>query len=91
MPSIYILQSDKNGKYYIGSTTDLKRRIRQHQLGHTHTTKRLGKLKLVFSQDVKSLKIAREAERRIKNWKRRDFIDKIVKEGKIKFLEGIKS
>jgi len=39
---------------------------------------------LVFSQEVKSLSLARGLERKIKNWKRRDYIEKVVKDGYIK-------
>jgi len=82
---LYILQSEKTGKYYVGSTSDLDRRLKQHDIGHTPTTKRLGLMKLVFSQKFDNLDTARKVERRIKSWKRKDFIEKIIQEGKIKF------
>jgi putative endonuclease len=86
---IYILQFKNNGRYYIGSTSDLNRRLAQHRSGHTHSTKFLGEFELVFKQQTSSLKIARYAEKRIKSWKRRDFIEKIIKDGKIDFLSSI--
>lgn len=43
-------------------------------------------MKLVFHEVVPSLKIARMAERKIKKWKRRDYIEKIVRAGNIRFL-----
>jgi predicted GIY-YIG superfamily endonuclease len=43
-------------------------------------------MKLVFSQEVSSLKTARMAEAKIKSWKRKDYIEKIVREGTIRFL-----
>ncbi len=79
----YILKSD-NGKYYVGSTVDINRSMGQHRSGHTPTTKRLGNMRLVFSQEFNSLKDARIIERRIKSWKRKDFIDRIVSDGFIK-------
>jgi putative endonuclease len=80
---VYILQSEDTGKYYIGSTSNLGRRIVQHLVGHTPTTKRMGRLKLVFYQKYDELLTARKVERKIKSWKRRDFIEKIVRDGKI--------
>lgn len=80
---VYILKSD-NEKYYVGSTTDINRRMDQHKSGHTPTTKRLGNMKLVFSQEFNSLKDARIIERRIKSWKRKDFIERIISDGFIK-------
>ena len=68
MPWTYILKGSQ--RYYIGSTTDLKARLAQHQRGHTHTTKRLGeKLEIVASKEFSLLKEAREMERRLKRKK----------------------
>lgn len=80
---VYILKDDK-GKFYIGSTTDIKRRMRQHKYRHTQTTTRMQKPKLVLLQEYSSLDTARKVERRIKNLKRKDFIEKIIKDGFIK-------
>ena len=83
MPFVYILQNGK-GKYYIGSTSDLGERMRHHMGGYTPSTKRLGNLKLVFSQKYKSLKDARSIELKLKKLKRHDYIANIIKEGFIK-------
>lgn len=80
---VYILQSD-NGRYYVGSTSDLKRRVRQHKSGHTYTTRRMSNVILVFSQEFSHIKEARIVEKKIKSWKRKDFIEKIIKDGFIK-------
>ncbi len=36
---VYILQSEKNGNLYVGFTTDLERRIKEHNQGLTTSTK----------------------------------------------------
>ena len=82
---VYILKSGSD-KYYIGSTNDLPRRLEQHRSGHTPSTKRMGELELVFSQEYDNLKDARNVEFRIKKFKRKDFIEKIIKESCIKIL-----
>jgi putative endonuclease len=81
---VYILQFDESGHYYIGSTTDIERRLKQHISGHTPTTKRLGIFTLVFSQQFDDLITARRIEHKIKSWKRKDFIAKIIQDGYIK-------
>ncbi len=83
MPFVYILQNEK-GKYYIGSTVDLKDRMDHHMGGYTPSTKRFGKLKLVFSQQYKTLKEVRSIEMKIKKLKRHDYIANIIKDGFIK-------
>jgi len=85
MPCVYILQFEK-GEFYVGSTTSLDRRIKQHADGHTHSTKRLGKGVLVLTQDYKTLKDARSVEFKLKRLKRRDYLAKIVQDGYIKIV-----
>jgi putative endonuclease len=66
MAWVYILRGS-NGRHYIGSTTDLERRLAEHQRGHTHTTKRLGdSLERVASAEFPSLAEARAFERTLK-------------------------
>jgi len=43
--------------------------------------------KLVLSQEVPSLAIARKVERRIKKMKRKDYIEKMVSDGYIKITK----
>jgi predicted GIY-YIG superfamily endonuclease len=83
MPFVYILQNE-NRRYYVGSTTNLKQRMSHHLGGHTPSTKRLGKIKLVFSQEYKTLQQARSIEYKLKSLKRHDYIANIVKDGFIK-------
>ena len=80
---VYILQNER-GTYYIGSTVDLKVRFSHHANGFTPSTKRLGKLTLVFSQKFVTLLEARRIEYRLKKLKRKDYIEKIIKDGVIK-------
>ena len=85
MPCVYILQFE-NGNFYIGSTNDLERRMRQHVNGHTHSTYRLGRFKLVLKQNYSLLKDARAVESRLKKLKRHDYVAKIVQDGYIKMV-----
>ena len=80
---VYILK-DNDGKLYIGSTNDLKRRLHQHDIGHTQTTRNMNKPKVVFSQEYDNLEQARKIERRLKMLKRKDYIQKIIAIGYIK-------
>jgi len=43
---LYILQSETSGKFYVGSTDDLNRRISEHVRGHTPATRGRGPWKL---------------------------------------------
>ena len=83
MASVYILKSE-TGNYYIGSTTDIKSRMRHHHGGHSPSTSKMGKLELVLNQEYKSLQEARNIELKLKKLKRRDYIANIIKDGFIK-------
>ena len=69
MAWVYMLQGS-SGRYYIGSTTDLPRRLEQHRQGHTYSTRRLGAdLKVVAALEIDSLSTARRLERELKRKK----------------------
>jgi len=48
---VYILKGDN--KIYVGRTDDLKRRINEHFKNKVWTTKRLGKLELIYYEAFK--------------------------------------
>jgi predicted GIY-YIG superfamily endonuclease len=48
MQYIYILQSTADDELYIGCTKDLKHRLLLHNSGKITSTKRRGKLKLIY-------------------------------------------
>jgi putative endonuclease len=69
MAWVYMLHGSA-GRYYIGSTTDLARRLDQHRQGHTYSTRRLGAvLDLAASLEVPTLPEARRLERELKRKK----------------------
>jgi putative endonuclease len=83
MAFVYILKNEK-GDFYIGSSTNIVRRIKQHLSGNTFTTKRMKSFDLIFSQEYENIKDARKIEIKLKRLKRHDYIANIVKDGFIK-------
>ncbi len=81
---VYILRSLRDGRFYMGSTINLEKRPRHHNGGFTPSTKRFGGTELTFSQEFSALSEARTIERRLKKLKRRDYIEKIIKDGGIR-------
>ena len=80
---VYILQSLKNQRFYIGSTNNLDRRIVEHNSGKSKYTKFSRPYKLVFSQNFDDLVIARKVEYKLKQFKSRKFVFDIIESGKI--------
>jgi predicted GIY-YIG superfamily endonuclease len=88
MAYVYILESKRNGKYYIGATDGaIESRFRKHQQGGVPFTSRNLPLELVLAQRCPNMKIARAIEKKLKGFKRRDYIEKMVSEGRIRLLD----
>jgi putative endonuclease len=76
---IYILKSDKTGKYYIGSSDNPERRLeKQHNMGFVKSTRSGIPWKIVFKQEYADLLIARKIEHKLKKLKSRIIIEKII-------------
>ncbi len=45
---LYVLQSEKDGKLYIGKTKDLRQRLKKHLKGDVRSTKSRLPLKLIY-------------------------------------------
>ncbi len=90
---VYILQSEKTGKYYIGHTNDPERRLKEHNESplHTFTSKhRPWKLMALIPVDDKRSN-AMKLEKFIKGKKRRSFIDVVIEKQKDnQFIEALK-
>jgi putative endonuclease len=66
---LYILQSTKTGRYYIGSTGDLQARLAEHNSDKSRYTRNRGPWKMVYSESFATLGLARRREMEIKAWK----------------------
>lgn len=61
--STYVLKSLKDGNLYIGSTTDLERRIREHNNGRNKSTRSRRPFKLIYYEEYVTIKEARSREK----------------------------
>ena len=65
---VYVLKSIKDDKLYIGYTTDLKRRLIQHNTSSSKATKPRLPLKLVYYETYLSEKDAKDREFKLKRF-----------------------
>jgi len=84
MPFVYILQSEKNGKYYVGSSEDPSRRLLEHNSGRTKSLRNILPMKILYKQEFADTITARKVEYKIKKAKSRNIIEQIVKDQEIK-------
>ena len=80
---VYILKSSRCDTFYVGSTNDFDRRLEQHQSGKSKYTSHILPVNVVFKQEFSSLRLARKIEYWIKRQKDKDFLIRIINEGKI--------
>lgn len=76
---VYILKSSANNAYYVGCTNDIEKRLKLHNNGMVFSTKRYVPWKLVYRKEYSTLSVARKEELRIKSWKKRSAIEKLIK------------
>lgn len=66
---VYVLKSGRSGKRYIGHTSDLERRLKEHNAGHVKSTKAGQPWTIVAYKKFSSRSEARWVERSLKNSK----------------------
>jgi putative endonuclease len=76
---VYVLESLKDGKYYIGVTKDVDRRLKEHNCGYSKSTSPRRPFRLVHSEQFSGIKEAYSRERFLKSKKSKNLIEKIVK------------
>ena len=76
---VYILKNKLNGRYYVGHTNNLTRRIEEHNSGRSRYTKRKGIWILVYVEEFVTRAEAMKRELEIKNRKSRKFIEGLIR------------
>jgi len=74
----YVLQSEVNGRYYIGITSDVRKRLKQHNSGTTRSTKAYIPWKLICEIEYATRREAAAVEKKLKMSKSRKTIEKYV-------------
>ncbi len=83
MFSTYILQSEIDGSYYIGSTENIESRIIRHNKGYSGYTKTKRPWVLVYNEEYKTLSEAKAREYYLKSLKSRVSIQKLINNGPV--------
>ena len=79
MALTYILYSPALDKYYVGHTSDsMEERLRRHLSEHNGHTSKTKDWEVVFIQEFEEKKDAHALERKIKGWKSRKMIEKLL-------------
>lgn len=75
----YVLQSQKNGKFYTGYTSDLRKRFKEHNEGKFGYTKKRGPYRLIYYEACLNEDDARARELYLKAGKGKRYLKSRLK------------
>ena len=75
---VYILESKKTGRHYIGSCGNIDARLRDHKTNQVRSTKYNGPYKLIHMEMFEFKQDALKRERQIKKYKGGRFFKKLI-------------
>ena len=78
---LYIIQSDKDDSFYVGTTQNLDERIFRHNQGRSKYTKHKRPWNLVFVEEHPDRSSAMKSDYAIKRHKSKDYIIKLIGRG----------
>jgi putative endonuclease len=76
---VYILQSNKNKRFYTGFSNDLRKRFREHNNGKVSSTKSRGPFNLIYYEACLNEQDARSRERYLKTGTGKRFVKNRLK------------
>lgn len=77
----YVLYSSEHNKIYIGQSSDLQKRLFEHNTGMSKYTKRYLPWKIIFKEEFDSRSEAMKREKELKSQKGREFIWNLINGG----------
>lgn len=77
---VYVLQSKKRNFIYVGFTSDLKKRFKEHNQGMEKSTKNYAPLDLIFYEAYLSQKDAKRREEYLKTTKGKQTLRSMLKD-----------
>jgi len=76
---VYILQSELDGTFYVGSTCDLDARLARHNQGGSRYTKSKKPWRVIYSEELADKSKALVRERQIKSRKSREYVETLLR------------
>jgi putative endonuclease len=74
---VYALQSQKDGGLYVGMTSDVGRRLEEHNRGYNRSTQSRTPFQLIYVEECESRQRAREREKFFKTGKGREMLRRL--------------
>ncbi len=71
---VYVVRSEVDGRFYVGMTQNVEKRIKEHNLGKAKSTKGYTPWTLFFFEEIGSRTDAREREKYLKGGSGKEYI-----------------
>ena len=78
MVTVYAIISEMNGDIYVGMTTDIEKRIKQHNTGKSKYTKTLLPWRILYTEQQQDWLSARKREKYLKSGIGKEFLRSLV-------------
>ena len=75
---VYVIQSIKDKRLYVGLSKDINTRLKDHNFGRVFSTKGYRPWKLVYKENVKDRKTARLREKYLKSGIGKEYLKSII-------------
>ncbi|MGA9119237.1 MAG: GIY-YIG nuclease family protein [Bacteroidota bacterium] len=75
---VYVLESERTGRKYTGSTANLERRLGEHNRGETRSTRGKGPWKVVHQESFGTREEAEKREKYLKSGAGREKLERIL-------------
>ena len=75
---VYVLRSLKDGRYYIGQTSDLDQRLKRHNTNTGRYTKNKGPFVLIYKEEFISRSEAMRREKFLKSGQGREYLKEVI-------------
>ncbi|MBI1957200.1 GIY-YIG nuclease family protein [Candidatus Gottesmanbacteria bacterium] len=76
---VYTLRSFKDKKWYVGFTSDLRKRFKEHNAGKSGYTKGRGPFELIYYEAYRNEQDARSREKQLKSGQGRAYLKQRIK------------
>ena len=71
---VYVLRSKKDGRFYVGMTSSLERRVKEHNGGQNRSTRSRAPFEVIYLERCGSRAEARKREKYLKSGVGREFL-----------------
>ena len=75
---VYVIESQKDKRLYVGMSKQVENRLKEHNAGHVTSTKGYRPWKLLYREEVGDRPLARQREKYLKSGSGKEYLKTII-------------